>query len=72
MGWDGGLPDARPVHRAWVDAFRMGRAPVTNAEFAPFLEAAGVAPPPFWTDPRFSDPRQPVVGVTWAEAVRFC
>ena len=72
MGWNGGLPDARPVHRVWVDTFQMARGPVTNAEFAPFLEAADVALPPFWTEPRFADPRQPVVGVTWAEAVRFC
>jgi formylglycine-generating enzyme required for sulfatase activity len=72
MGWETGLPDARPAHPVWVDAFRMARAPVTNAEFASFLDVSRLAPPPFWTDPRFSDPRQPVVGVTWTEAVRFC
>jgi formylglycine-generating enzyme len=72
MGWGEGLPDARPAHRVWVDVFAIARTPVTNAEFAPFLEALGVSPPPFWTDPRFSDPDQPVVGVTWAEAVQFC
>jgi len=33
---------------------------------------APAEPPPFWTDPRFSDPEQPVVGVTWTEAVAFC
>jgi sulfatase modifying factor 1 len=72
MGWSDGLPDARPAHAVWVGAFAIGRAPVTNAEYAAFLEASSAVPPPFWTDPRFSDPRQPVVGVTWKEAVRFC
>jgi formylglycine-generating enzyme required for sulfatase activity len=72
MGWEDGLPDARPAHPVWVDAFAIGRTPVTNAEFGAFVEAGGAVPPPFWTDPRFADPRQPVVGVTWAEAARFC
>jgi formylglycine-generating enzyme len=72
MGGDGGLPDAQPVRRVWVAAFAIARAPVTNAEFGGFLDASGAPRPPFWTDPRFSDPQQPVVGVTWGEAVRFC
>jgi formylglycine-generating enzyme len=72
MGWTDGLPDARPAHSVWVGGFRMARTPIANAEFATFLEASGVAPPPFWADPRFSDPQQPVVGVTWTEAVDFC
>jgi sulfatase modifying factor 1 len=72
MGWEDGLPDARPTHRVWVDGFRLGRTPVTNAEYGPFLSASGTPPPPFWTDPRFSEPAQPVVGVTWEEAVGFC
>jgi formylglycine-generating enzyme required for sulfatase activity len=72
MGWDEGLPDARPAHRVWVDEFRLARTPVTNAEFAPFLSASGGAAPAFRVDPRFADPGQPVVGVTWDDAVRFC
>ena len=72
MGWDDGLPDARPRHPVWVDGFELGRTPVTNAEFGEFLDDARAAPPSFWTDPRFSDPEQPVVGVTWTDAVAFC
>ena len=72
MGWDDGLPDARPAHPVWVDGFRLARTPVTNVEFGAFLRASGAPPPPFWTDPRLSDPEQPVVGVAWAEAVLFC
>ena len=72
MGWDDGLPDAQPAHRVWVDGFAISRTPVTNAEFGGFLRARGAFPPPFWTDVRFADPGQPVVGVAWAEAVQFC
>jgi formylglycine-generating enzyme required for sulfatase activity len=42
MGCEGcHLPDALPVHAVEVDGFWMDRAPVTNAEFARFVEATG-------------------------------
>ena len=53
-------------------AFRIGRTPVTNEEYAGFLEGGRAAPPPWWTDADFSAPRQPVVGVTWDEAMAYC
>lgn len=52
--------------------FRIGRTPVTNEEYAGFLESGRAAPPPWWTDADFSAPRQPVVGVTWDEAMEYC
>jgi formylglycine-generating enzyme required for sulfatase activity len=52
--------------------FLLGRTPVTNAEYAPFVETGLVAAPPWWNDPEFSSPRQPVVGVTWDEATAYC
>jgi len=72
MGWDEGLPGARPRHQVWVDRFFIARTPVTTAEYAEYLRATGAAPPPFWDDPRFADPRQPVVGVSWHDAVAYC
>jgi formylglycine-generating enzyme required for sulfatase activity len=72
MGWEDGLPDARPRHRVWVDAFAIARAPVTRAEYAAYLEATGAASPPFWADPRFGAADQPVVGVSWTDAAAFC
>jgi formylglycine-generating enzyme required for sulfatase activity len=72
MGWDDGHPGERPPHRVWLDAFEIGRDPVTNREYAPFLAATGASPPPWWGDPRFSHPDQPMVGVSWFEAVAFC
>ena len=72
MGWEDGLPDARPCHRVWVDTFAIARCPVTTAEYRAYVEATGAPPPPSLVDPRFGDPRQPVVGVTWHQAVAFC
>lgn len=72
MGWQEGHPGERPRHRVRVGTFAIGRDPVTNAGYARFLEATGAAAPPWWTDPRFDAPAQPVVGVSWPEAVSFC
>jgi formylglycine-generating enzyme len=72
MGWDEGHPCERPRHRVWIDGFAIARGPVTNAEYRGYLEATAAAPPPWWGDGRFNHPEQPVVGVSWFEAVAFC
>jgi sulfatase modifying factor 1 len=72
MGWDEGQRSERPRHRVWTPAYAIGRAPVTNLEYASFLASTGTAPPPWWDDPRFKHPDQPVVGVNWPEAVAYC
>jgi formylglycine-generating enzyme required for sulfatase activity len=72
MGDDGHLPDERPAHRVHVSAFRLALVPVTNADYASFIDATGHAAPKFWLDERFNAPGQPVVGVTWLDAVAYC
>jgi sulfatase modifying factor 1 len=72
MGSDSGQDCERPIHRVWVDAFQFAATQVTNAEYARFLVATGAEPPPFWQDPKFNDPEQPVAGPSWHEAARYC
>jgi len=72
MGSESGQDCERPVHRVHVDSFLLAPTQVTNLEYSRFLHATGAPPPPFWQDPKFSDPRQPVVGVSWYEAARYC
>src|SRR5262249_36876692 len=71
-GWLDASRAPGAARRVWVDAFAIGRYPVTNAEYAPYLAASGAAPPPWWAHPDFDDPAQPVVGVSWHEALAFC
>jgi formylglycine-generating enzyme required for sulfatase activity len=47
-------------------------APVINAEYAAFVVATGHPRAPFVLDQRFADPDQPVVGVSWFDAVAYC
>jgi len=72
MGSNSGQDCERPVHRVWIDAFLFAATQVTNAQYACFLRAASALPPPFWQDPNFNHPEQPVAGVCWFEAVRYC
>ncbi len=52
--------------------FLLGRTPVTNGEYAALVETRRVAAPRWWTDTSFSALRQPVVGVTWDDAMAYC
>jgi len=72
MGSNTGQDCERPIHRVWVDAFLLAATQVTNAEYARFLSAVGAPPPPFWNDPNFNHPQQPVTAVSWYEAARYC
>jgi len=72
MGCESGQDNEKPVHRVWIDEFQMAICPVTNLEYARFVESTGSTVPAFWSDPRLNQPDQPVVGVSWHEATRYC
>ena len=51
----------------------LGKYPVTNADYKRFLQSTKDSKKPeYWNDPRFNQPGQPVVGVSWDEAEAFC
>jgi iron(II)-dependent oxidoreductase len=45
------LDNERPAHRVDVPAFRIGRVPVTNGEYAAFVADGGYATPRWWSSP---------------------
>ncbi len=72
MGAEDGMDNEKPAHRVYVDAFAIGKFPVTNREYQNYLAATNATPPPFWSDSIFADPEKPVVGVSWHEAAVYC
>jgi formylglycine-generating enzyme required for sulfatase activity len=72
MGCDAGQENERPAHRVWVDEFALATRQVTNADYARLLRDTASKEPLFWNDPAFNHPEQPVVAVSWFEAVRYC
>jgi sulfatase modifying factor 1 len=72
MGSDSGQDCELPIHRVRLDAFFLAATQVTNAEYEGFISATLRMPPPFWTDPNFNHPEQPVTGVSWFDANQYC
>ena len=72
MGNDGGHEDEEPLHKVAIRDFWMGQFEVTNAQYAKFLEAQHGKAPYYWNNAQYNRPDQPVVGVTWSEAKRYC
>jgi len=72
MGQADGRDEERPVHRVRVDPFQLGRCQVTNAEYDAFRHATGRPMTKFREQPEFANPAQPVVGVSWYDAVAYC
>ncbi len=72
MGCDSGQDNEKPVHRVWVDEFLLAARQVTNADYGRFLSDTASLTPPFSSDPAFNRPEQPVVGVSWFDAIGYC
>lgn len=72
MGSETGRENERPLHRVWVDSFAMAVYQVTNAEYGDFLATTNRPPPPMWGVTNFNDAAQPVVSVSWFDAVAYC
>ncbi len=74
MGRKGYTAGNAPEHPVRITrAFLLATTPVTNAQYELFLQAnAGFRKPALWDDRRFNQPQQPVVGVSWDDAVAYC
>src|SRR5947207_15726382 len=72
MGSDTGQDNERPLHRVWVDAFHLAAYQIHNCEYEYFLRATANPSPPLWDDPNFNHPEQPVVAVSWFDAMKYC
>jgi sulfatase modifying factor 1 len=72
MGSHSGQDCERPIHRVWIDSFQLAATQVTNAEYERFVHATACDSPPFWKDSTFNHPEQPVTGVSWFDADRYC
>jgi sulfatase modifying factor 1 len=72
MGSEEGEQDEKPAHRIWLDTFYIDRFPIINAQYGLFIQETGHEKPLYWNDDRCNGPNQPVVGITWADAMAYC
>lgn len=64
-------PDEAPQFEAYVEPFFIDAYPVTNEKFALFLKDTGHPEPKYWRNGDLNGPKQPVVGVSWADAQAY-
>src|SRR5262245_66380063 len=65
--------DEAPAHEVELPhGFWIAEHPVTNTQFGVFLAGAKHVEPAFWPSFRFNAAEQPVVGVSFEDAVAFC
>lgn len=55
----------------FVESFSITKYPITNLQYAPYVSATSNAPE-YWTNTKFNNPHQPVVGVSWFDAMKYC
>ncbi|HPU97148.1 MAG TPA: bifunctional serine/threonine-protein kinase/formylglycine-generating enzyme family protein [Candidatus Hydrogenedentes bacterium] len=70
MGSDA-VREQAPEQEVEVGPFWMDIYPVTVAQYARYLKETGAPEPRFWRDALYSGPDQPVVGVSWQEALAY-
>jgi serine/threonine-protein kinase len=61
----------KPRHRVVLPTYYMDKHPVTNQMYYSFMKDTGHPEPTFWSDPKFNHPQQPVVGVSWDDAMAY-
>jgi formylglycine-generating enzyme required for sulfatase activity len=67
----GRYADESLPHQVKIEPFYLAAYETTNAQYGRFLKATGHSPPLYWEDKNLNAPSQPVVGVSWKDAVAF-
>jgi sulfatase modifying factor 1 len=73
MGSNDGLPNERPEHQVFLDAYWIDLYEVTLSSYQKFLEATNHNPPPTWDDESATTVGdRPAIGMGWEDASAYC
>ena len=72
MGSSGSKNDnAKPRHKVHLSTYYIDKYLVTNKEYRLFIKENNYPEPTLWSDPQFNKDDQPVVGVSWNDALEY-
>ena len=60
-----------PKHKVWVEPFFIDKYEVTNHQYREFVDSTGHPAPSYFRDSDFNKPDQPVVGVSYYDALSY-
>ena len=68
------VDDVQPQRTLYLPDYHLAKTPVTNAQYAAFVQATGHHPPEHWTggQPPTGKEHHPVVYVSWHDTVAYC
>jgi formylglycine-generating enzyme required for sulfatase activity len=63
-----------PAHTVTLADYQIGRYPITNAQYLPFVQDTGHPAPNIWTNGAFPEYKanHPVSGIVWSDAWLYC
>lgn len=72
MGSDAGPSSSRPAHWVYLEAYRIDRTEVTNAQMLAYVEATGEVPQAWHGRTAPGPSNRPATGLRWREAQAYC
>jgi len=70
MGSADGDSDEIPLHEVYVDTFYIDEHEVSINQYKKFIQETGHQKPAYW-QPEYDNPNDPVVGVSWRDAIDY-
>jgi formylglycine-generating enzyme required for sulfatase activity/cellulose biosynthesis protein BcsQ len=66
--------DEKPQHTLYLPDYYLAKTPITNAQYAAFVQATGANQPVHWADgnPPKGMEDHPMVNVRWLDAMAYC
>ena len=61
-----------PQHKVYLEGYWIDKVEVTNEQYLKCVETGVCSEPTYWDDPNFNAPKQPVVGISWYDAAKYC
>lgn len=74
MGSEKGEPREAPLHKLYMPEFKIARVPITNAQYAIYINETSAKHPANWRYGKIPVglENHPVTKVTWYEALNYC
>lgn len=74
MGSKKGKDNEKPLHKLYLPEYQIARTPITNAQYALYIQDTGVHAPQYWKNGKIPTglENHPVTRVTYRDVIAYC